>query len=251
MTLQERFLFTPRVVLGLCLASVGALLTFDRLGILPPGTVGRVWPVALIAVGAVVFVNGRAVSRATGSSRRSGGLNGLVLMAIGAWLLLNTLNITTVHFWDLFWPILLIVFGVMLIRQTTRTQSAPGAGSPLTSDDQISVFAVMSGVKRSTNTTHFRGGEITMFMGGCTLDLRQATIPPGGEAVVDVLALMGGAEIAVPPGWVVSTPIVPLMGGVEDKRLPALPTSPELAGSTAPRLVIRGFLMMGGIQIKS
>jgi hypothetical protein len=42
------------------------------------------------------------------------------------------------------------------------------------------------------------------------------------------------------------------MGGVDDKRLPPLPGSAEsLAGRPAPRLVLRGLLLMGGIEIKS
>jgi hypothetical protein len=88
-------------------------------------------------------------------------------------------------------------------------------------------------------------------MGGTTLDLRQAVIPPGEEAVIDVVALMGGCEIAVPASWTVATPIVPVMGGVEDKRLPPLPVPHDSGAPPPPRLVIRGFLMMGGIQIKS
>ena len=43
------------------------------------------------------------------------------------------------------------------------------------------------------------------------------------------------------------------MGGVEDKRLPSLPAGVESAagGLAAPRLVLRGIIVMGGIQIKS
>ena len=42
------------------------------------------------------------------------------------------------------------------------------------------------------------------------------------------------------------------MGGVEDKRLPPLPTGVDGAGGlAAPRLVLRGMVLMGGIGIKS
>ena len=60
-------------------------------------------------------------------------------------------------------------------------------------------------------------------MGGAQLDLRQATIPPGEEAVLDIFVVMGGCEIFVPSSWTVVTPLVPVMGGIDDKRLPPLP----------------------------
>ena len=71
--------------------------------------------------------------------------------------------------------------------------------------------------------------------------------------MLDIFGVMGGCEIAVPESWTIATPIVPVMGGVEDKRLPPLPAGMESAagGLAAPRLVLRGVIVMGGIQIKS
>ena len=48
------------------------------------------------------------------------------------------------------------------------------------------------------------------------------------------------------------TPLVPVMGGIDDKRLAPLPGSTEsIGGKPAPRLVLRGLLLMGGVDIKS
>jgi hypothetical protein len=55
---------------------------------------------------------------------------------------------------------------------------------------------------------------------------------------------MGGFEIRVPEPWNVSVEIVPFMGGYEDKT--AHPTDPS-----APLLRIRGFVMMGGVEIRN
>src|SRR6185295_3589420 len=98
-----------------------------------------------------------------------------------------------------------------------------GAGS---ADGQarLSLFAVWSSFRRTSNASPFRGGDITAIMGGGQLDLRLATIPTGEEAVIDIVAVMGGVEILVPSTWEVSTPIFPFMGGVEDKRFPPLAT---------------------------
>jgi hypothetical protein len=56
----------------------------------------------------------------------------------------------------------------------------------------------------------------------------------------------------VPSTWQIVTPIIPVMGGIEDKRLPAIQTTPAgPVAPAAPRLVIRGFLLMSGVQIKN
>jgi len=118
--------------------------------------------------------------------------------------------------------------------------------------EKVSMFAVWSSVRRASAASPFRGGDITAIMGGGQLDLRLATIPSGEEAVIDIVAVMGGVEIIVPPTWEVSTPIMPFMGGVEDKRFPLLPTDPNVTRrETGGRLVLRGLVMMGGVHIKT
>jgi hypothetical protein len=116
----------------------------------------------------------------------------------------------------------------------------------------MAIFAVLSGVKRASAAERFLGGEVTAFMGGAQIDLRQATIPPGEEAALDIFVVMGGCEIFVPMSWNVVTPLVPVMGGIDDKRLAPLPGGAAGIGDKpAPRLVLRGLIMMGGIEIKS
>jgi hypothetical protein len=155
-----------------------------------------------------------------------------------------------VGFWEMFWPLILIGIGSTLVLQATRRRTREARGTD--ADSALTIFAVLSGVKRTSAAERFRGGEVTAFMGGAQIDLRRATIPPGEEAALDIFVVMGGCEIFVPASWNVVTPLVPFMGGIDDKRVPFLPDS---AGSTgdrqAPRLVLRGLVMMGGIEIKS
>jgi hypothetical protein len=155
-----------------------------------------------------------------------------------------------VRFWELFWPMVLIGIGTVLVMQTLRGRARDGSGA--NTDDTVNIFAVLSGVKRTSAAARFRGGEVTAFMGGSHIDLSQATIPRGEEATLDVFAVMGGCEIIVPPSWTVATPIVPVMGGIEDKRISPIPVGVDTSGGGAPpRLVLRGLIMMGGIVIKS
>jgi predicted membrane protein len=230
---------TPRLIVGLAIALFGVVLVFDRLNVVVADQVLRWWPAVIVAVGALIFHQARRVGS---------GVNGVIVMLIGGWLLLNSLGIMRVRFWELFWPLVLVGIGAMLVMQAMGRRRREIAGT--NADNTLTVFAVLGGVKRTITADRFRGGEVTAFMGGAHLDLRQATIPPGEEATLDIFAVMGGCEILVPPSWTVSTPIVPIMGGVDDKRLPPVPGSAEIIGGK-PRLVIRGMLLMGGIDLKS
>ena len=59
---------------------------------------------------------------------------------------------------------------------------------------------------------------MTSIMGGTQLDLRQATMAPGEEAVIDVFAVMGGAIVRIPEGWIVDVQATSVMGGIKDQR---------------------------------
>jgi hypothetical protein len=55
---------------------------------------------------------------------------------------------------------------------------------------------------------------------------------------------MGGLEIRIPNEWAVDNRVTYFMGGSNDRsRLPGHPS--------APRLVLKGFVMMGGVEIKN
>jgi predicted membrane protein len=238
---QRGGLLTPRLIVGLAIALFGVVLVMDRLNLVIADQLLRWWPVVIVAVGALIYRQSRHLGH---------GANGIVVMIIGGWLLLNTLGIVRLRFWELFWPMVLIAIGSVLVLQALRRRSHDGSGRD--SDDSITIFAVLGGVKRNSLSTRFRGGEVTAFMGGFQIDLRQAVIPPGEEAVLELLVGMGGGEIIVPPSWTVATPVVPIMGGVDDKRLPPVPgTMDNFGGKAAPRLVLKGLLMIGGLEIKN
>lgn len=237
---HDRIALTPRSMLGIFIIVVGVIAALDQLHVLSASAVQPYWPLGVVAVGGVMFLQNRA--------QGNRGVNGVLVIGLGLLLLLNTLGDANVHVWDLMGPAILILIGWALVRRGPL-----GFGTAAQPEDgRMVIFAALSGVKRASTATHFKGGEVTTFMGGCVLDLRQAILSPGEEATLDVLSVMGGCEIAVPSSWTVSTPIVPIMGGVEDKRLPPLPVAPGSTGTlAAPHLVLRGFVMMGGVVIKS
>ena len=160
-------------------------------------------------------------------------------MLVGFLLLANRIGLVHANIWNL-WPLLLVLVGARIVWQTMDTNRATEAGD---TSARVSSIAVMGGFERRITSRVFRGGEITAFMGGGKLDLRD-TVPAGGVAVVNVFAVMGGFEILVPETWSVTSEVTPFMGGIEDKARTS--TSPS-----APRFIIRGFVMMGGVTLKN
>jgi len=185
------------------------------------------WPLGVVAIGTAMYL--RAPDP---SARFSAG----VVLVIGVWLTFaRLLHLGGLSF-KLIWPLILISVGAALISRAWRR----GMESPV-NEQVLSDFAFWSGIQRKINSPLFRRADFTAVMGGIEVDLRQASTP--GEAVIDVFVVMGGLEIRVPPDWVVDNQIVAIMGGVSDKS-----TGVKDAKN---RLIIRGFAMMGGVEVKS
>jgi len=220
---------SPQLVLGLCAIGFGLLLTLDNLHIMRFGDVWRLWPAILIVVG---------IMQILWAGGTSGLSSGVILAAAGALLLLGNLHYLRFSLWD-YWPLILVAIGGSIVWQALeRERGVPGSGS-----DIVNGFALMSGVVRSCNSQGFRGGDLAAIMGGCEIDLRQASIEDG-QAVIQALAFWGGIEIKIPEDWSVRSSVVPIMGGFEDKTRPPRDGSPRT-------LFIRGFAIMGGIEVRN
>ena len=225
-----RLRITPHLVFGLLIILVGVLFTLDNLHILEAERVFNYWPSALIVLGAAKLWQGRA--------EHGSGLTGGLLMLVGVWLQLEVLDYVDQSIVS-FWPLLLVLAGGALVWQgLTGRRGRPGVPD----DATINAVAVLAGIERGSNAAAFRGGELTAFMGSCEIDLRQAAIQ--GEAVIDVFAMWGGIDIRVPDDWRVIGRVTPIMGGFEDKTRPP-------RGAAVHTLVIRGFVLMGGVEVKN
>jgi len=222
-----------RLIFGLVVIGLGVLFLMDELGIMNASMVLRWWPVAMIGYG---------LMRLTGTLCRQQVTAGLIFTVIGGWFLLRTLGVfrLDVIFTD-FWPLILVIVGGAMVAGAVRRSRAPaGAGEPAS---RLSAFAFWSGVDRKVVTTDFQGGDLTAVMGGHDIDLRSARMA-GGSAVIDLLVMMGGVDLRIPEDWAVSCEAVPVMGAVEDHTRPP-------AGEVRGRLILKGFVMMGGVEVKN
>jgi predicted membrane protein len=228
---EPGFRLTPQLLMGLLIISAGIIFTLDNIGVADVRSYLRYWPVGLIAIGLLKLQQARG---------GGGAFGGLLFITAGAWLLLESFEIVNLSVWQL-WPVLLVFFGASMVWQGIHGRSYRSGGTT-DANATISGLAVLGGVSRGNNSRNFKGGDLTAVMGGCEIDLRQAAID--GEAVLDVFAMWGGIEMRVPDDWTVVSRVIPVLGGFDDKTRP-----PQGAG--APRLVVRGFAIMGGIEVKN
>jgi predicted membrane protein len=232
--LRERFPLTPRPVIGLLIIVLGVVFTLDNLRVIEAGRIIRYWPVGFIVIGATVLAHARALP---------GYLAGSAWLFIGSWLLLDNLGLVRYDLGDL-WPLLLVLVGIHLIWQAAQRSPTEDAETvPTDRSGHLNAVAVMAGIGRSSGSADFKGGELVAVMGGCEIDLSRASIA-SGEAVIDVFVLWGGIDLRVPPDWAVEGRLFPIMAGFEDKTQPP-------KGDTSKRLVIRGLVLMGGVEVKN
>ena len=219
-----------QLIIGLFIIGLGIIFTLDNLQIVDGRQFLRYWPVALMALGLVKIASGDG-----------GWKGGAVLTFVGGVLLLNNLGIIRARLWD-FWPLILIGGGALLAWR--GWQGVPDAPVSTNGSSVLTGVAVLSGFDRTIDSQTFHGGELTAIMGGGKIDLRGARMGDG-VAVLTIYALMGGVELRIPDSWMVENKVVYFMGGAEDR------TRRSAGGSPAPRLILRGFVMMGGVEIRN
>jgi predicted membrane protein len=220
--------------LGLIVIVIGAVFLLDNLDILDFDLRLFFWPTVLMMLGGL---------RVYSAESRSAYIWGGTMFTIGFVVLLSKMGFIAISLKAL-WPLAIIAVGVGLIFHAMdakrRMETAAPAGA--TSDDSIiNAVAVMGGFERRIASQAFRGGEITAVMGGCELDLRSASLQ--GEAVLNMFVVFGGATLKVPADWTVIVQGTPIMGAFEEKT--------AMTGDGSKRLIIKGYAIMGGVEIRN
>ena len=241
--------FTPNLVIGLTIMSVGVVLLLDTLGIRDAGSMLRYWPALIVLFGASLVAQAFRPVDPAGAKRGTGGVPCFFLFLLGVAMFAS--------------------FGFPF-----------GTEARALGDRRASATSVMGNT--STRVTgDVRRGRVAAVMGKSSLDLRQVNLGPGEVMTVDVFVTMGRATVRIPDGWVVDTGALPVMGSVDDERFPPAdagtaveqlkdgqadvgppPAQPPAAGPAPsepkgraegppPRLRLRGFVMMGKVEVRS
>jgi hypothetical protein len=237
--------FTPNLVIGLTITAVGVVLLLDTLGIREAGSFMRYWPGLIVLFGASLVAQAFRPVDAAAPKRPQGGVPCFFLFLLGV---------------AMFWT-----FGL------------PGVTDTQASGRRATATGIMGRADTSV-PSDVRNARVAALMGRSSLDLRQVNLGPGEEVIVDVFVTMGRATVRIPDHWVVDASALPVMGSVDEDRFTSIseeiaaeleekddgkadaPTSersapaavpPPPTDGPAPRLRLRGFVMMGKVEVTS
>lgn len=235
---------------GLIILLIGAALLAREVGFPLPGWFFT-WPMILVAIG--LFI---------GVSNRFRDFGWLIVTGIGFFFLADDIW-PDFSFRNFLFPIIFIAIGLMIIfkpRSSSqwwkgdRKKESDGAIEDADAEyfsegetvkaDVLDVAAIFGAVKKNIVSKDFRGGEIVSVFGGADINLSQADFKRP-QIVIESVNIFGGAKLIIPANWQIRSEAVAIFGGIEDKRSQVIPSEPEKI------LVLQGFVMFGGIEIKS
>jgi predicted membrane protein len=232
---ESHHLTNNRVVIGVILVLAGLFLVIRNTGFFPDfiDNVIFSWPMLLVTIGLILTL---------GASEKTAGI---IVMAVGGFFMIPLLFRETFHMYNMFWPSIFIIIGVIFIV-TRRKGWTPGKSRGMIGDDVIDYVNIFSGGERQIVSQNFKGGKISAVFGGIELDLTKAKLAPGRNDL-EIACIFGGATIIVPDSWFVTIEVTPILGGFSDSRK----LSPGRSFDTSSQLVIKGAVVFGGGEVKS
>lgn len=191
------------------------------------------WPMILVGVGIITLTKKEYTAT-------------IVLFSIAGYFLLPHFypEWSFVNVWQ-FWPILLIIVGLVFIFNRNKSHHHPCMNEATIDDNLIDEVAIFGGRVTRIESKSFRGGKVSCIFGGGELHLENCEISPEG-ALLDVAAIFGGVKIIVPKEWTVKIEVTSIFGGFTDKRLYA-----STQGADSKLLVIKGATIFGGGELSN
>jgi predicted membrane protein len=229
---------SSRAIIGVVLLLIGATLIANQFNIIPFMIRDALftWQAILIIVGVVML------------TRKQDNFTGYILIGVGAFFLIPRFFDLPFEYRNMFWPVFLVLMGILLIFRSTNLFGGFGRESMDRgfSDDYIDDVNIFGGHNRKMNSMTFRGGKITSAFGGGTYDLTSAQLAPGTN-ILDQITIFGGSKLIVPNDWDIKIEVVAIFGGFTDKR-GKLPIQTSVSDK---KLIIKGVAIFGGGEIIS
>lgn len=221
-----------RAFLSIVVVALGGVLLLKNLDIINISWDifwGTVWAAGFVLSGLVNIFNYR---------NRTSWIWGLLLVAIGVLIGLNSYGIVDVSIWKVFWPVVLIAAGLAMMFNTSpksvkrsKKLNKDGAGN-----EKIACFWGEEDAVKGDYT----GGSLVAIFGGVDLDLRQAKIKDG--SVIEIFTFCGGVNITLPDDVIIENEVRGFLGGTDDKTLHK--------DSAKKTLYLKGECILGGLEIK-
>lgn len=235
------------IITGIILILLGVLLISINIGLMPTGLNKVIisWQMIFVVIGLVQLFKARFFA-------------GSVFLLFGTFFIIprlakvfpETFSAVPINFISLYWPVLLVVLGIVLILywifKPKKTYSS-------FHHRNHRKYRVTSGFSKNSvfgDGEHifldevFKGGEVNAVFGGATLDLRKTTLPEG-ETILEVNAVFGGVTVLIPTNWYVEINADSVFGGFRDLRTIMEPVD------KSRKLIIEGGCVFGSGEIRN
>jgi predicted membrane protein len=224
-----------RIAVGVVIILAGLTFLLNNLGFLDFELRRYIfrWQMLLIAFGVIFML-----------SREKRG-TGIILFLLGIAFYMRDIYDLNFTFWQIFLPSMLILAGVLILVKH-KIGWTDYQKKNLSNDDFIDEVNVFGGGDRTVISQNFSGGKILAIFGGSNFNMSRAKLAPG-ENIIEVMAVFGGMKLIVPEDWKIKINVVSIFGGFSDKHLHS--TKADKPGEN--ELIIKGFVMFGGGEIKS
>lgn len=231
---------SKKLALGLVFIVAGFLFLLNKLNFIPYHVADHLfsWQMLLIAIGAVSIA---------GHKRN---FAGWIMIGVGGFFLLTDIVTIPATFRDIFWPMLIILIGLVIILR----RPIEGSGSFIkkhghrnsTISDNESTFedvTIFGGNKKNYQLKNLRMGKVVAVFGGSEIDLRNCQLSEDG-AVLEVFNMFGGSTLILPEDWVVKSDIVAIFGGFDESKKPIGNINDNKV------LYVKGLAIFGGGEVK-
>lgn len=245
----------PGLIFGTILVLLGGLFLAFNFGLLADGWKRVVfsWQMLLIVIGIISMLHRHV-------------FNGLACAAVGLFFIMPRLAVVypETFYWvesdftRTYWPVLLIVGGVLILLQImfqpnrhtshcyTNTSSYKKQHSKhrYSNNSGFERNSIFGSVEEIILDPVFTGGEFNAIFGSITLDLRRTSIPEG-ETVIELNNVFGGMTVYAPENWHIEFHVDSIFGGFQDNRM----RDEEIDHSR--KLIVTGACVFGGVEVKS
>ncbi|MDP2891560.1 MAG: DUF5668 domain-containing protein [Bacillota bacterium] len=157
------------------------------------------WPLILIVIGLPVLIVG------------PGRFFALILVYLGGWFLCEKNGWLPTNMAGLFWPILIILFGIAVIYSVIRRKNKK--------EDKREKFECAGSfceVDMKNTSEAFKEGKASAVFGAVKLDLSSAHAE-SSEVKLTLEAVFGALEVVVPKDWEVHVSGALVLGAIQNK----------------------------------
>ena len=233
-----------KVLIGALMIMAGLVLILDQIlnvNIIPYWI--WTWKFLLITIGVISLLTSDKIAP------------GIILISIGSYLLFpdifrGTWVYDTLFHSHLLLYLILIGIGFVLILNRRKLHNPRKYRRVVEegndTNDVLDEVAIFGGGEKIVTSENFQGGNITTVFGGSDLNLTHAKLAPGVHEI-NIFTMFGGWGLIIPAEWNVKVEVFSIFGGVSDKRM----IGPNTVRDNTRTLVLKGFVMFGGGDIKS